>query len=139
MSHLDKDQDRVRMDQWLAAVRIFKTRSQATDACRSGKIVVSGVGVKPSYVVKIGEIVEVRSGPIMRTYLVKGLLQKRVSAKIAVDFVEETTPPEVFDKLRAIRSNPFGFREKGAGRPTKRDRRMIENLKKRGDDFDPLY
>lgn len=121
---------KVRMDQWLTAVRIFKTRSQAADACKKGGISIAGVPAKPSQAVKMGDTVEVKAGPIIRTYKVLGLLRKRVSAKLAVDYVEETTPAGEIDKLRALRQNPFGFREKGLGRPTKRDRRRIEYLKK---------
>jgi ribosome-associated heat shock protein Hsp15 len=125
---MDKD-GRVRMDQWLAAVRIFKTRSQATEACKKGKILVNDIDAKPSHVVKIGEIVGVKSGPIIRTFLVKGLLHKRVSAKIAMEMMEETTPDDEIEKLRLFRSNYFAFREKGMGRPTKRERRKIDRLK----------
>lgn len=125
---MDKEK-RVRMDQWLAAVRIFKTRSQAAEACKKGKILVNDMDVKPSHVVKIGEIVGVKNGPIIRTFLVKGLLQKRVSAKIAIEMVEETTAPGEIEKLRLFRSNYFAYREKGSGRPTKRERRKIDRLK----------
>lgn len=124
------EEETVRMDKWLAAVRIFKTRSQAAAACKKGGIEVKGIKAKPSYSVKPGEVVEVKFGPITRTYKVKELLQKRVSAKAAVNHVEETTPAEELDKLRAIRSSPFGWREKGTGRPTKIERRRIERMKK---------
>ncbi len=123
------NEKRVRMDQWLAAVRIFKTRSQAAEACRKGHILVNDMDVKPSHVVKLGEIVGVKSGPIIRTFLVKGLLHKRVSARIAIDLVEETTAPGEIEKLRLFRSNYFAYREKGSGRPTKRERRKIDRLK----------
>ena len=121
--------DKVRIDQWLHAVRIFKTRSQAANACQKNKITINGAAVKPSHTVKIDEIVEVKSGPITRTFKVTGLIQKRVSAKIAAEMVEETTPLEEFEKLRAIRTNPFALRERGAGRPTKKERRDIDLLK----------
>ncbi len=122
--------DKVRMDQWLAAVRIFKTRSQAANACKKGKVIVKGSGVKPSYAVKVGEVIVVKGSPINRTYRVKGLLEKRVSARLAAGYVEETTPTEELEKLKAVRTFPAGLREKGSGRPTKRERRDIDRLKK---------
>jgi len=125
---------KVRMDQWLSAVRVFKTRSQAADACKKGKVLIDGNSVKPSQPVKIGETIQVKMTGILRTFLVKGLLAKRVSAKIAVDYVEETTPPEEFERLREIRNNPFALRDRGAGRPTKRERGDLDRLKDIFDD-----
>ena len=119
----------VRIDKWLWAVRLYKTRSQATEACKNGKVEVNGMAVKPSYHLKTGTTVAVKSPFITRTYWVKGLLEKRVSAKIAVDFVEETTAPEEIQKLETLRNNPFGLRDRGMGRPTKKDRRDISRLK----------
>ena len=117
--------DHIRIDKWLWAVRIFKTRSMATNACKSGKVAIDETAVKPSHMVKVGEEVKVNGGPfgpITRTFKVKGLLEKRVSAKIAKEFVEETTPEEEFAKLKALREFPFAAREKGTGRPTKKER-----------------
>jgi ribosome-associated heat shock protein Hsp15 len=125
-------EESVRIDKWLWAVRIFKTRSSAADACRKGKVSVNGVDVRPSRIVRVGEVVALRQSPIVRTFMVKGLLEKRVGAKIAGDFVTELTPEAEFEKLRLARSDSFGFRDKGSGRPTKRERRSIEKLKKSG-------
>ncbi len=122
--------NKVRMDQWLAAVRICKTRSQATQLCKNGKIQVNGAAVKPSYTVKLDETVEMKAGPITRSFRVLGLAQKRVSARAAAELVEETTPAKEFEKLRLIRINPLAHRDKGAGRPTKKERREIDRLKK---------
>jgi ribosome-associated heat shock protein Hsp15 len=121
-----------RIDKWLWAVRIFKTRSMASNACKGGKVVIGENSIKPSHMVKIGEEIKINGGPfgpITRTFQVKGLLEKRVSAKLAKEFVEETTPPEEFEKLKALKNSPLGFRERGTGRPTKKDRRKIEQLK----------
>jgi ribosome-associated heat shock protein Hsp15 len=120
----------VRIDKWLWAVRILKTRSIATDACKKSKVFINDISVKPSHIVKIGEVIAVKQPFITRTFKVLGMLEKRVSAKLAKDFVEETTPIEEFEKLMAIRNDPLAFREKGSGRPTKKDRRKIERLKK---------
>jgi ribosome-associated heat shock protein Hsp15 len=125
------EQDKsIRIDKWLWAVRIFKTRSMATNACKNSKVFINETSVKPSHTVKIGDVIEVKHPPIIRTFKVIGLLEKRVSAKIAKDFVEEITPPEEFEKLKAIRNNPLALREKGTGRPTKRERRKIDSLRK---------
>jgi ribosome-associated heat shock protein Hsp15 len=124
-----KNNEHIRIDKWLWAVRIFKTRNMAANACKKSKVLLNGRNVKPSHAVKIGDVIEVRHSIITRTFNVNGLLEKRVSAKIAVDYVEETTPPEEFRKLRIIKDTPFALREKGTGRPTKKDRREITRLK----------
>lgn len=126
-----------RIDKWLWAVRIFKTRTMAANACKKGKVRANGINAKPSYSVRIGEIIEVEQPPITRTYRVTGLIEKRVSAGLAVEHVEETTPPQEFKKLRMMRrmsSTIVGIRDKGAGRPTKRERRAIDKLKKEMED-----
>jgi ribosome-associated heat shock protein Hsp15 len=121
--------DAIRIDKWLWAVRVFKTRSMATNACKKGKVLIDDISAKPSRSVKIGEIIQVKNPPIMKTFKVKGPLGKRVSAKLAVQYVEDLTPEEEIEKLRLSRSDFFGFREKGAGRPTKKERRILDKLK----------
>jgi ribosome-associated heat shock protein Hsp15 len=124
-----------RIDKWLWAVRIFKTRSKASEACRSGKVLINEKSVKSSCHVKINEIIAVKSPPIVRLYRVKGLAVKRVSAKLAADLVEEITPEEELEKLKQFWKDPVRFifapREKGTGRPTKRERRQLERLYKK--------
>lgn len=124
-----KNNEHIRIDKWLWAVRIFKTRNMAANACKKSKVLLNGRNVKPSHTVKIGDVIEVKGSIITRTFNVNGLLEKRVSAKIAVDYVEETTPPEEFKKLRVIKDTPFALRERGTGRPTKKDRRITNRLK----------
>ncbi len=125
---------KVRIDKWLWAVRIFKTRSLAADECGKGHVSIGEVKVKPSREVHIGEVVKVRMPPIERHYLVKGLADKRMSAQLSVDFVEDVTPQEQLDLLNASRAFGFEYRDKGIGRPTKRDRRMIDKIKNGGED-----
>jgi len=125
-----EQQKNIRIDKWLWAVRIFKTRSMAANACKNSKVFIKESSVKPSHIVKIGDVIEVKHLPITRTFKVIGLLEKRVSAKIAKDFVEEITPAEEFEKLKTIRNNPLAFREKGTGRPTKKERRKTDRLRK---------
>lgn len=126
---MEEKENTIRIDKWLWAVRVFKTRNLATEACKNGKIMINGHPVKASHVVKIGEVIEYKSPPIIRTFQVTGLLHKRVSAKIAIDFVKELTPPEEFEKFKAFHDDPLAFRPRGTGRPTKRERRHINNLK----------
>jgi ribosome-associated heat shock protein Hsp15 len=123
----------LRIDKWLWAVRIFKTRSKASDACKKGRIIIDDVAVKPSRIVKLNETVHVRINPITKTFIVKGLLHNRLSAKLVQDYVEDITPKEEIDKLKTIRENtPIFFSSKGQGRPTKKDRRMIDKFNKMG-------
>jgi len=119
----------VRIDKWLWAVRVFKTRSQATIACRNGKIRVRELIVKPSHDVKSGEIIEVNIPPIKKMVRVLGLIENRVSAKLAENYIEDLTPPEEYTKVKRMREMNFEYRERGLGRPTKKERREIEGLK----------
>jgi ribosome-associated heat shock protein Hsp15 len=120
----------VRIDKWLWAVRIFKTRSQASEACRKGRIVINDVQVKPSRVIKVGEIVIVKKPPVTHQYKILGLLENRQSAKLIVNYVEDLTPEEEKEKLEIKKHIGFEIRDRGIGRPTKRERRLIDHLKK---------
>lgn len=118
----------MRLDKWLWCVRVFKSRTLATEACNSGKVKVKGKRIKPSYEIKIGETVTVQNGYAKRDYYIKGLLEKRLSAKLIKDYVEDITTLEELIKQQTLHLKPF-YREKGLGRPTKKDRRIIESLK----------
>lgn len=120
----------VRIDKWLWAVRIFKTRSQASEACRKGRILINDVQVKPSRVIKEGEIVIVKKPPVTHQFKILGLLENRQSAKGIVNFVEDLTPEEEKEKLEIKKHIGFEIRDRGIGRPTKRERRLIDHLKK---------
>lgn len=122
----------VRIDKWLWAVRLFKTRSQATDACKSGKIKIESKTVKASREVKIGETISFNKDHINRTVKVKELLKNRVGAKLVEIYMQDLTPQEEYDKQKILRSGSFEYRDRGEGRPTKRERRDIDKLK----DFD---
>lgn len=126
---MDMEGEKVRIDKWLWAVRIFKTRTLSAEACAKGHVTIDDARVKASRELKGGEIVKVRIPPIERHYLVKQLTDKRMSARLAVQFVEDITPPETLALLETVRSSCFEFRPRGIGRPTKRDRRMIDRLK----------
>lgn len=118
-----------RIDKYLWAVRVYKTRSQAAEACKKGKVLIDGIPAKPSRIVKPGDVIVVRKLPVIYTYRVVDLVEKRVSAKIASDFCQNLTPQEELDKLKKDHITIVFKRERGAGRPTKRERRMIDKLK----------
>lgn len=118
----------LRVDKWLWAVRIFKTRSLAADACKNKRVSIDGVFVKPSRILKEGEIVQIKRPPITREYKVLGLLGKRMSAKEVVKYVEDITSEEEIEQLRTIRLTNSGYRPKGEGRPTKKNRRDIDKF-----------
>lgn len=122
-------EEKVRIDKWLWAVRIFKTRTLAAEECAKGHISIGDARVKASRELKGGEIVKVRIPPIERHYLVKKLSVKRMSAQLAVEFVEDVTPPENLALLNAAKAYGFESRPRGLGRPTKRDRRLIDKWK----------
>ena len=117
-----------RLDKWLWAVRLFKTRSLATDACRAGSVTVNGHPAKPAREVHPGEIVVVRLGLIRRTLQVRAVPPSRVGAGLVAVFCEDRTPPEEFARGREQRVQQLLAREQGSGRPTKRDRRLLDRL-----------
>jgi ribosome-associated heat shock protein Hsp15 len=117
-----------RIDKWLWAARIYKTRTLAADACKNGRISINGANVKASRCVKVGDKVGVRKPPITYTFLVKQTIEKRVGAKLLPDILENITAPEQYEILELSRISGFIDRAKGTGRPTKKDRRAIEDF-----------
>ena len=120
--------EEVRIDKYLWSIRVFKTRSEATDACKGGKIRVNGADTKPSKPVKVGDTIVARKGPVTYTYKVLQLIDKRQGAKLVPMYAENLTPDEEIAKLRAPVETFFLKRDRGAGRPTKKDRRQMEDL-----------
>lgn len=118
----------VRIDKYLWSIRVFKTRSEATDACKGGKIRVNGADTKPSKMVKVGDTIVARKGAVTYTYKVLELIDKRQGPKLVPSYAENLTPPEELAKLRAPIETFFLKRDRGAGRPTKKDRRQMEAL-----------
>ena len=118
----------VRIDKWLWCVRLFKSRTLATSACEAGKVKIAGLAVKPSRTIKITDIVIVIVGNVTRTVKVRQLLEQRVGAAKVPEFMEDLTPPEEFAKARAETANCERLRPKGTGRPTKRDRRILQRF-----------
>jgi ribosome-associated heat shock protein Hsp15 len=118
----------VRIDKYLWAVRLFKTRTLATEACRKGKITMSDAPAKPSRMVTTGDEIHVRRAPVTYSYRVLDPIEKRVGAKIVHQYVEDITPEEELQKLN-LQDDFFVKRDRGTGRPTKKERRLINNLR----------
>jgi ribosome-associated heat shock protein Hsp15 len=125
MSALEK----IRIDKWLWATRWFKTRSLATEACQSGKVKVDGNAVKPAFMVQPGDIIHITRAGIRHTIRVENLIEKRVGAPAALLCYTDLTPPEEKEKFNPSFFYHFEVREKGVGRPTKKERREIERFK----------
>lgn len=119
----------VRVDKWLWAMRVFKTRTIATDACKKGRVSMGGSSVKPSRMVKVGDTIDVRKPPVTYTFRVKGLTENRLGAKLVPDYLENLTPQSQYDLLEMTRISGFVDRRKGLGRPTKRDGREMSRFK----------
>ncbi|MDD6210722.1 MAG: RNA-binding S4 domain-containing protein [Bacteroidales bacterium] len=120
--------EEVRIDKWMWATRIFKTRTIAVEACKKGRISVKGVTIKPSRMIKVGEVIEVRKPPVTYSFRVLGLIDKRVGAKLVPQFLENVTPTEQYEILELSKISGFVNRAKGLGRPTKKDRRNLESF-----------
>ena len=117
-----------RVDKWLWAARIFKTRSIAADACKNGRVTIGGVNVKPSHIVKVGETVDVRKPPITYSFRILKTIEQRVGAKLLPEIYENVTPPEQYELLEMNRISGFVDRARGTGRPTKKDRRALDDF-----------
>ena len=118
----------VRIDKYLWAMRIYKTRSIAADACKNGRVSMNGVQLKPSRTFKVGDVFNVRKGPITYTYRVLQLTENRLGAKLVPEFLQNCTAPEQLELLELARMAGNGTRDRGLGRPTKKDRRDIETF-----------
>lgn len=118
----------VRIDKWIWAMRIFKTRTVATDACKKGRVTVGAdnpVAAKPSRTIKVGDVVNVKKPPVTYSFRVKALTENRLGAKLVPEYLENITPQEQYDLLDVVRISGFVDRRKGLGRPTKRDAREL--------------
>lgn len=118
----------VRVDKYLFAMRIYKTRSVATEACKKGRITMNGSEIKPSRTFKIGDVFSVRKGPITYTYRILKLSENRLGAKLVPDYLQDITSPEQLEILELARLAGQSGRNRGTGRPTKKDRRDLEQF-----------
>lgn len=123
-----------RVDKYLFAMRIYKTRTIAADACKKGRVTMAGVQIKPSRSFHVGDVFSVRKGPITYTYRVLRLSENRLGAKLVPDYMRDETSKEQLELLELSRMANNGMRDRGAGRPTKKDRRDIETFM--SDDYD---
>ena len=118
----------VRVDKWLWATRIFKTRTIATDACKLGRVTIDGVSVKPSRLIKVGDKISVRKPPVTYTFQVLGVLQNRVGAKLVPNYLKNITTPDQLQLLEMVKIDGFVNRQKGLGRPTKKEGREMKEF-----------
>jgi ribosome-associated heat shock protein Hsp15 len=121
-------ENQVRIDKWLWAVRFFKTRSSATEACKKGRIMIADVQVKPSRILKAGDIIKIRKPPVTYSYKVLQLSEKRMGAKLVSDFVLDITPESELEILEVQKNMSWLKRDPGTGRPTKKERRDLDNF-----------
>lgn len=122
-----------RIDKWLWAVRIFKTRTIAAEACKKGRISINGVQAKPSRMIKPGDIINVKKSPITYSFKVLQAIEKRIGAKLVPEVMENVTSPEQYELLEMSKISGFIDRARGTGRPTKKDRRSLDDF------FTPEY
>lgn len=120
--------DEVRIDKWLWAVRIFKTRTVASEACKKGRVVIGNVDVKPSRNIRVGEIIGVKKPPVTFSFEVLELADKRMGAAMVPRFMRNVTPPDQYELLEMNRISGFVDRQRGSGRPTKKERRDLEQF-----------
>lgn len=131
----------VRIDKWLWAMRIFKTRTVATEACKKGRVSVGGAIVKPSRMIKVGDIINVRKPPVTYSFKALALTENRLGAKLVPEYMENVTPRSELDLLEVVKISGFIDRRKGLGRPTKREGRELKEFTSDladGWDFDDL-
>ncbi len=118
----------VRIDKWLWATRVFKTRSISTDECKKGRVTMGGVNVKPSHLIKVGDKVSVKKPPVTYTFEVLGLIENRVGAKLVPNYLKNVTPPDQYKLLEMVKIGGFVDRQKGLGRPTKKEGRELSEF-----------
>ena len=118
----------IRIDKWLWAVRVFKTRSIASEACKKGRVLINNNSVKPARMIRIGDVVQVKKPPITYSFEVIDLSHKRMGAKLVPNFMKNVTPPEEYEVLEMNKLSGFVDRQRGPGRPTKKERRDLEQF-----------
>lgn len=123
----------VRIDKWLWAVRLFKTRSLAAEACKKGKVLIKGIEAKPSRNIKVGDVVCVKRNPVLFSFEVLGLAENRMGAKLVPDYMKNVTTPDQLELFELGKIAAQNNREKGTGRPTKKERRDLDEF------FEPVF
>lgn len=120
--------DTARIDKWLWAARVFKTRAMAADACKNNRVTINGVNVKPSHMIKRGEIINVKKPPVTYSYRILDCIEQRVGAKLLVNIYENVTDQKQYELLEMNRISGFVNRARGTGRPTKKERRALDSF-----------
>lgn len=128
--------EEVRIDKWMWATRIFKTRSIASEACSKGRIMLKGITAKSSKMIRVGDVVQIRKPPITYSFEVLALTDKRMGAKLVPSFLKDVTTPDQYEILELNKLSGFVDRARGMGRPTKKDRRELEQFSSDTFDFD---
>ena len=132
--------EEVRIDKWVWATRIFKTRTIASDACKKGRVTIKGQNVKPSHGIRVGQVVEVRKPPVTYSFEVLGLIENRVGAKLVPNYLKNVTSRDQLELLEMVKISGFVNRQKGLGRPTKKEGRELAQFTETAffgfDDFD---
>jgi len=118
--------EEARIDKWLWAARIFKTRTIAADACKNGRVTIGGSNVKPSRMVKAGETIDVKKSPVVYSFRILKPIEQRVGAKLIPEIYENVTAPDQYELLEMTRISGFVDRQRGTGRPTKKERRSLD-------------
>ena len=131
--------EEARIDKWLWAARIYKTRSMAAAACKKGQISLNGAQLKPSRTVRVGDIINVKKPPITFSFKIKQTIEKRVGAKLIPEILENVTPPEQYELLEMNRISGFIDRARGTGRPTKKERRSLDSFTNTPEYLDDLF
>ncbi|HOZ30893.1 MAG TPA: S4 domain-containing protein [Bacteroidales bacterium] len=122
----------IRIDKYLWSVRVFKSRNMASEECKKSHVLVNSFPVKPSHAIKVNDLIQIKMHPILKSFAVLGLIEKRVSAVLAKQYINDITPADEYNKLemhKNIQRMAFVKQEKGTGRPTKKDRRQIDKFK----------
>jgi len=129
------ENESLRIDKWLWEVRLFKSRSLATDACKAGKVKMDGSNIKASKEIKTGDIIVVSLNPLFKTVRVKQFPKSRVNAKLVPEFMEDLTSETEYNRVKLINDTNSEYRDRGIGRPTKKQRRVIDQLKNSKDSW----
>jgi len=120
--------EEVRIDKWMWATRIFKSRTIAVEACKKGRVMMNNVSVKPSRMIKAGDVIQIKKPPVVYSFKVLALTVRRMGAKLVPEYLEDVTPSEQYALLELDRINGFVNRNKGEGRPTKKERRDLDSF-----------
>ncbi|MEN9919802.1 MAG: hypothetical protein RL662_2238 [Bacteroidota bacterium] len=125
---MKEDKKEVRIDKWLWAVRLFKTRTLAVETCKKGRVFINNITIKPARMIKVGDIIQIKRPPITYSFEVLDLSEKRMGAKLVPEYMKDVTPQSEYAILESNKASGFVDRQRGLGRPTKKDRRDLDDF-----------